>query len=244
MNRYSLSGGLNWFFTAFPLLWLSFPKQFFTPTSIVVALLTFPFFLSSNHANMPTILFLTNSELGQASVCLAVAHEFLLRPTYTIHIASFASLRVSISQLNLRAISFLPVSSRSARVRPATFHILPGPSMKQALEQRHNFNASKAFKLHGLGFQAACQAYKDVLAKMVAPWSGEEYVAIYAGCVDVIERVGPQLVVVDPLFGPGLDAVRSIGRRFVVLSPNTFREHVAQPKLAGLWKFPMYIFSS
>lgn len=191
---------------------------------------------------MPSILFLTNSELGQASVCLAVAHEFLLRPTYTIHIASFASLRSSISQLNLRAISFLPISSRSARVRPATFHILPGPSMKQALEQRHNFSASKAFKLHGLGFQAACQAYRDVLAKMVAPWGGEEYVAIYAECVNVIERVDPGLVVVDPLFGPALDAVRAVGGRFVVLSPNTFREHVAQPKLAGLWKFPMCVF--
>lgn len=114
--------------------------------------------------------------------------------------------------------------------------------MKQALEQRHNFSASKAFKLHGLGFQAACQAYRDVLAKMVAPWGGEEYVAIYAECVNVIERVDPGLVVVDPLFGPALDAVRAVGGRFVVLSPNTFREHVAQPKLAGLWKFPMCVF--
>jgi len=189
---------------------------------------------------MPTILFLTNSELGQASVCLAVAHEFLLRPAYTIHIASFAPLRSSISQLNLRAISFLPVSSRSARVRPATFHVLTGPSMKQALEQRHGFDASKAFRLHGLGFQAACRAYRDVLAKMVAPWSGEEYIAVYRECLNVVEKVNPDLVVVDPLFTPGLDAVRSIGERFVVLSPNTFKEHVAQPKLGNLWKYPMY----
>lgn len=193
---------------------------------------------------MPTILFLTNSELGQASVCLAVAHEFLLRPTYTIHIASFAPLRSSISQLNLRAISFLPVSSRSARVRPATFHILPGPSMKQALEQRDHFDASKAFCLHGLGFQAARQAYKDVLTKIVAPWGGEEYIAIYRECLNVVGRVHPDLVVVDPLFTPALDAVRSIRERFVVLSPNTFKEHVVQPKLGNLWKYPMHVFSS
>ena len=51
------------------------------------------------------VLFLTNSELGQASVCLAVAHELLLQPSYTVHIASFAPLRDAVSELSL---FFLP----------------------------------------------------------------------------------------------------------------------------------------
>jgi hypothetical protein len=51
-----------------------------------------------------SILFVTNSELGQASVILATAHEFLLRPDYKVHIASFPALREEIEELNATAV--------------------------------------------------------------------------------------------------------------------------------------------
>lgn len=113
--------------------------------------------------------------------------------------------------------------------------------MQKALEQRHDLDASKAFELHGLGFHAASEAYKAVLAKMVAPWTGDEYMEIYKCCVRLMESIGPQVVVLDPLFTPAVDACRTVGMKYVALSPNTFKEHVAQPRLANLWKYPMYV---
>ena len=188
-----------------------------------------------------TVLFFTNSELGQASLCLAVAHEFLLRPSCNVHIASFTPLHDAISQLDSRAVNFLSFSS-SPSARQATFHAIPGLSMRQTLEQNHHFDPSNAFNLHGVGFHAASQAYRTVLSRAVAPWSGEKYMAIYQGCVAVLRNLDPAMVVLDPLFPQAIDACRSLKVKYVVLSPNTSKEHVAQPRLGNLWRYPMYIF--
>lgn len=184
------------------------------------------------------VLFLTNSELGQASVCLAVAHELLLQPSYTVHIASFAPLRDAVFELNSRAVSFLSPSSPS--VRAAAFHLIRGLSMKQALERR-KFYPTNAFYLHGLGYRAAIQAYKDALVKVLSPWPGEEYMSIFQDCLEIVRRVQPAMIVVDPLFPQAIDACRQLRKKYVVLSPNTFKEHVAQPRLGNLWKYPMYV---
>ena len=188
-----------------------------------------------------TILFFTNSELGQASLCLAVAHEFLLRPSYNVHIASFAPLHDAISQLNSRAVNFLSFSSSFTSARQATFHTIPGLSMRQTLEQNHHFDPSNAFNLHGVGFRASSQAYRTVLSRAAAPWSGEEYMAIYRGCVAVLRELDPAMVVLDPLFLQAIDACRSLKMKYVILSPNTFKEHIAQPRLGNLWRYPMYV---
>lgn len=185
------------------------------------------------------VLFLTNSELGQASLCLAVAHELLHQPTYNVHIASFEPLRNAVSQLNIRAAAFLSPTCQS--ISTATFHVISGLSMRQALEQRCSFNPAHAFQLHGLGYDAAIQAYRDVLVRALAPWTGEEYMTVYRGCEEVVDGVDPALIVVDPLFTQAVDACRQLKKKYVVLSPNTFKEHVAQPWLANLWKYPMYV---
>lgn len=46
---------------------------------------------------------------------------------------------------------------------------------------------------------------------------------------------------VDPLLGQAKDACRALERRYIILSPNTFKEHVPQPWLANFWKYPQYI---
>lgn len=189
------------------------------------------------------ILFLTNSELGQASVCLAVAHEFLLQPGYKVHIASFAPLHDAIPQLNTRAVAFLSRAESITSARKATFHTIAGLSMRQTLQQKHNFDASNVFGgLHGVGFHAASQAYKAVLLRTVAPWSGPEYMAIYHEIVRIVSGVEPDVVVLDPLFPQAVDACRALGKEYVVLSPNTFKEHAQQPHLGNLWKYPMFVF--
>lgn len=179
----------------------------------------------------PAILFLTNSELGQASVCLAVAHEFLIRQN-NVHIASFTPLSNAISTLNTRVSTLSPSPTR------ATFHPIRGLPMREAVSQKWSLDI---FNIHEVGFRGALRAYKTVLG-MSVPWDGPQYMEIYHSCVDIIKRTKPDIIVVDPLLGQAKDACRALGRTYIILSPNTFKEHVPQPWLANFWKYPQYIF--
>ncbi|KAE8417351.1 hypothetical protein BDV36DRAFT_309532 [Aspergillus pseudocaelatus] len=177
-----------------------------------------------------TILFLTLSELGQATVSLAVAHEFLIR-SYDVHIGSFAPLETAVSKLNIRAASLSSVTNR------ATFHPLTGPPM---IEADPLFNiCADSFRVHNIGFRAALNTYKHILPVMAAPWDGPRYMAIYQDCSTLIRTLQPAIVVLDPLFLQAVDACRMLEQRYVALSPNTFKELTIQPRLASLWKYPI-----
>lgn len=177
----------------------------------------------------PPILFLTNCELGQASVCLAVADEFLTRQ-YPVHIGSFGSLQNAVSTLNHH--SSVTSSSTASEV---TFHLIKGRAMRESVQLNRELNI---FNIHEVGFWGALKAYKAVLPTMVIPWSGPEYMEGYTSCVEIIDKVQPGMIVVDPLLSQAKDACHMLGRQFVILSPNTFKEHVPQPLLANLWKYP------
>lgn len=176
------------------------------------------------------ILFLTLSELGQATVSLAVAHEFLIR-SYDVHIGSFAPLETAVSTLNIRAASLSSVTNR------ATFHPLTGPPMAEVVRCS---NISKdSFAVHKVGFRAALSTYKHILPILATSWDGPQYMAIYQDCSTLIRTLQPAIVVLDPLFLQAVDACRMLEQRYVVLSPNTFKELTVQPRLASLWKYPM-----
>ncbi|KAH8424662.1 glycosyltransferase family 1 protein [Aspergillus melleus] len=176
------------------------------------------------------VLFFTNSEFGQASIILAVAHEFLLRPSYTVHIASFPSLASSIDTLNERAKELAPTTTS------ATFHPINGPSMVDVYNNTPHF--VDHFDYHQIGFRGANQAFNNFIPMLMNPWDGPQFVAIYRDCVDTIKKVRPVIVVVDPLFTIGLDACRVLRWPHVLLSPNTTKDLVPQPRLANLWKYP------
>ncbi|KAL4807393.1 hypothetical protein BDV18DRAFT_151993 [Aspergillus unguis] len=176
-----------------------------------------------------TILFLTNNELGQASVVLAVAHELLIRQ-YNIHIASFPRLKDSVSQLNTKASAVTPSATT------ATFHTFPGRSMVDAATK--NNPTVKWFNAHEIGVFGAPPAY-DMLFNFLAVWSGDEYIAVYNKCIELIEQVRPSIVVVEPVFAQGIDACRMLNCKYAVLSPNTAKDHVMQPMLGSLWKYPV-----
>lgn len=177
-----------------------------------------------------SVLFITNSELGQSTVALAVAHEFLLRPGYDVHIASFGSLEGAVSELNDQA------STQSlGTCATATFHTIAGKSMKEAAGRKAEF-----IEMHPPGIQGAVFAYQRVLPATFASWSGVEYMIGYSSCMEIIRNVAPDLVAVDPLFSQGVDACTSMGVKFIILSPNTFKDHATreQPKLGAVWKYP------
>jgi hypothetical protein len=181
-------------------------------------------------AKRQTVLFLTNSELGQASVILAVAHEFLLRTQYDVHIASFPALEPEISALNDDAALFSGGSASNA-----TFHHIAGKSMKEAAGRSTEF-----LEMHPPGVGGASYAYNNVLPATFAPWHGSQYMLGYSSCVDILQRVNPDVVAIDPLLSQAVDACNTLGLKATILSPNTLKELVLdkQPKGSALWKFP------
>lgn len=177
------------------------------------------------------VLFLTNQELGQATAVLTVAHEFLIRQSYTVHIASFPQLENAVSQLNIQA----AVLTQSTSTTAAIFHSLPGRCMVDAATT--TMPLSDSFAAHQTGFLGALDSYTK-LFEFMAPWTGDEYIAVYQRCAEIIKQVQPSIVVVEPLLAQAIDACRQLGCKYAVLSPNTAKDHVIQPMLGNLWKYP------
>jgi hypothetical protein len=166
------------------------------------------------------ILFLTNSELGQASVMLAVTGQLASDSHLSVHLGSFSPLK-----------SLVPEN--------VNFHCIPGPSMKQALAKRGMDFLPK----HKPGWRGALDAYSNSLPAALAPWDSEGYFPIYDHCCELIKELDPVVVVLDPLLGAAFDAAQTLERRSIMMSPNTFKDHALteQPALSALWKYSVYV---
>jgi len=157
------------------------------------------------------ILCLTSSEYGQANVILAVAYELLLRREYEVHIASFESLRGRIKDLNDLAETDHPTA--------ASFHAVPGPSALEALAAKDEFIGP-----YPPGIRGALDTYRVTLPAIATTWNEHGYMLGYEGCIQILQAVNPDIIVVDPLFSQGLEACTKLSQSCVVLSPNTFQE--------------------
>ena len=163
------------------------------------------------------ILFFTNSELGQASVILAVAVELALTQSSRVHVGSFPSLAKAVPD-------------------GVEFHGLPGPSMKQVFA-----NSGEEFlPKHRPGLVGTASGFDKAYSRVLAPWSGHDYISIFDACCQLIKELDPSLVILDPIFSPGYDAAISLNRRHLVLSPNTFKDHAtgSQPGVNSLYQLP------
>ncbi|KAF2819227.1 UDP-Glycosyltransferase/glycogen phosphorylase [Ophiobolus disseminans] len=163
------------------------------------------------------ILFLTNSELGQASVILAVAEEVALTPGSRVHVGSFSSLAGAIPD-------------------GIKFHSLPGRSMKQVFAS----SGLEFLPKHRPGVVGTSGGFAKAYSVVLAPWTASEYFSIFDACCQLLKDLEPSLVVLDPLFSPAYDAALSLNRRCLVLSPNTFKDHAtgSQPGLNSIFKLP------
>jgi len=54
---------------------------------------------------------------------------------------------------------------------------------------------------------------------------GPEFPETYQEVLRVLDEVDPIVVAIDPMFGPGLDAVRAQGRNHVIIRPNALKEN-------------------
>lgn len=174
-----------------------------------------------------SILFLTNSELGQCNVALAVAEEFLQRGEFHVHIASYKPLEPMVDGLN----------KRTGASHPAEFHEIWGPCMTD-LAIRSNVG----LLFHRAGLKGTVDGFKKV-KRAITSWTPTEYARAYDSCVEMINKLRPAVVVIDPILHVGLDACRTVKSRVVVLWPVPLKEVVivCQPNVGILWKYPVYV---
>ncbi|GAB1315439.1 hypothetical protein MFIFM68171_05649 [Madurella fahalii] len=180
---------------------------------------------------MKKILLVTNSELGQANVFLAAGHAlYPLDADVQVHYASFPALSKSVSKASDHALRCSPGA------HPFVFHPLDGTSMIDAFEAVNGVQAISKRP----GFFNTTE-YLRTMMKVVLPWAASDFVTIFQSTVQIIERVAPDLVVVDALFGPGLTACHHLDVKHIILTPNALKDIAlaCQPFGAMFWKYPI-----
>lgn len=177
------------------------------------------------------ILFLTNSEYGQANVVLAVAHSLIhLSADIEYHIASFKALEKPIIAASDYAVQTAAFPSTA---RPLIFHELCAPPYSRLPIVNETNDLTPGL------FNSA----RAVLAvdSIMLPWEPEQFGKVCKEIMRVLSQVNPDLSVIDPLFAPGLSVCNQLGTKWIVLAPNTIKDFAVpvQPGLAALWKYPL-----
>lgn len=111
------------------------------------------------HGTRTAVLFITNSESGQANTILALVAELLSRPDTDVHVASFSALEKRVAALRDNSLS--PPTSSSL-----TFHAIHGLDMNTALRQR-------GIRDEDLIHPPTTKSYKayDIASAIVTAWS-------------------------------------------------------------------------
>ncbi|KAH8594558.1 hypothetical protein B0O99DRAFT_595484 [Bisporella sp. PMI_857] len=153
------------------------------------------------------VLFFANSEYGQVNVVFTTAYELLLQG-YEVRIASFTGGSVTLGS------SYRPA---------AQVPVILGPSITKAITRHF---ADQYELMHGHGIKEALRMYPYV-TKLVCVWEVRERVQSCQRCVEVTEEVHPDIIVVDKFCPHGVDACKTLDRKYVmILSPSTFKETI------------------
>ncbi|KAM3547043.1 hypothetical protein ARSEF1564_000084 [Beauveria bassiana] len=177
------------------------------------------------------LLFLTNSELGQANVHLAVL-EWLQssKADVELHICSFNPLRPAVEALNDAA--------QATGGRDAAFHELTGPTWKECLFNRADHQWQETTALAPTVWNASRAAV--LMPRVVVPWNADELLDLTLQVRNVVQSVEADLLVVDNILTPAITVCYNIKTPWCVLSPNTYREFIlgSQPRYESFWKHP------
>ncbi|KAI9147504.1 Glycosyltransferase buaB [Paramyrothecium foliicola] len=75
----------------------------------------------------------------------------------------------------------------------------------------------------------------------MSPWSHEDHWLLYKQISDLILKIDPTVVVLDPMFRPAVDAARNLDRLRAILCPNALTDDFlyAQSHGAVFWKYPV-----
>jgi hypothetical protein len=180
------------------------------------------------------VLLLTNSEHGQANVYLATAYALLTleHEDVEVHFASFRPIQESVAVTSQHALA------DNHRARQIVFHQIDGLDMKSAWSRPEI--TGKTDSLDGKDTLWYALRRMEVLLRVMLPWTGHEFMEIFDSVVQIVRDVAPDVIAADPAFPPGLTALRHLGARFVILSPNTIKDFAmpVQPNGEALWKYP------
>ncbi|KAK1973705.1 diacylglycerol O-acyltransferase [Colletotrichum cereale] len=173
------------------------------------------------------VLFICNSEFGQAQIVLAVAAKLLMEEKLRVHVASFPALKSRISGIN----------DDIGRLNSIRFHALSGPSMTQGYFEDFEDVSDMC---HPCGIQGAAYSYQ-LFPKIVSMYKDNQYRQVVESCRNSILQVRPALIVVDAQFWAALDVCRNGSTPYFVITPSGLSGVIAniQPRGAVLWKYPV-----
>lgn len=186
------------------------------------------------------VLFLTEADLGQSNIFLAVCDTLgRMGANIDIHLASTSALEAPFRQIieDVRAATAAPNSTLPPP--SMTFHKIPGTAFSEQLASKPEM-VRRVFNLKKAGPIETPRTIKFLVHDVLATWSGPELVAFHGALKEIITAVDPHLAVCDPLFCRGMTAVVAAKRKCVVLSPNSLLEHsmADQPYGGALWRYP------
>ncbi|KAF3006326.1 hypothetical protein E8E14_002405 [Neopestalotiopsis sp. 37M] len=177
------------------------------------------------------VLFLTNSEYGQANAVLAVVYALLHASTdVEVHVASFKALGDAIRLLSTYALETAPGPKRKNGI---IFHEINGQPYARTPLTRETFDLKPSLY----------NTSRVLLAvpEVISPWKPAEFTVVCEEVERIVDEVRPDLTLVEPLFSPGLTICLHRGVKWMVLAPNTIKDFAVpvQPALAALWKYPL-----
>lgn len=179
-----------------------------------------------------TVLFLTDNANGLSNVHVATTFALLEHhPGVQLHYASFPRLAGEIARVSKAA------QVKNAAAKPVVWHELSGPNLGDCVVR---FMPS----IRTLITPPGAPGIKRLMESMevfLSPWEAEEHWAVYSQMRDLVNELEPAVVVVDPLFRPAVDLVRTMNRVHAIVSPNALTDSFAskQPWGAMFWKYPV-----
>lgn len=184
------------------------------------------------------VLFLLNCEYGQANVVMAVVHEMIMRGNVDINVGSFASLEARVMDLYERDINLYQGDESSKST--FTFHTIKGEGMLESIGRRLGVQSMATPP----GLWGALEAIPKI-PEWLFTWEPHQYIEGYESCLGIIKNVKPDVVVTDNLLGQAIDACRTLGLQWIILSPNTFRDLIIQEQAAWkqFFKYPLSVSS-
>ena len=189
--------------------------------------------------SLPTVLFFTYPEHGQANVSLATSYELALAGV-NVYISSFASLRARVARLQELIDRH---HSRSGGKATGSIIFCECKGVTSYLEALARHGVNMANLPHPPGVSGALELYSKTAA-VCFPWGPEEYSAAIESCKEIITTIKPNLVVADSLFFAARDVCQLVDQKFMIIYATGLKEAATplQPRLAAFWKYPVFVF--
>ncbi|KAF4982993.1 hypothetical protein FZEAL_1494 [Fusarium zealandicum] len=206
--------------------------------SVLIAALAFFFTQGETPQRAPytagrnkTALFFVNKEHGLSNVHVATASALLEHyPDIDVHFASFSELASKLDRVSRFS------RKKTPEARDIIFHKLRGASYADAVHKAGKRIDNIPHPPGAAGIGHLC---RDIQT-WIAPWTVQDHLALYGELVSLIDEIDPAVVVLDPLFRPGLDATRDKNRLHAIITPNTVLDNFLgdQPYGSMFWKYP------